>query len=303
MNTPDETSFEDLLRQAPRPSVPSGLKDRLLKQAKAISREPRPAASPVVSEPKSWFQRWWPSLIPAGLSAACFVALAVQQREINSLRSEIHRLSAPAASEPSSAIAPTQTTNRQQSGIDLNELTTLRETAASLSSNVRQLENLGAENQKLSTELAKPLPGLFTQEEMSSMAEAQERAERINCINQLKQCGLAARIWAADNGDAYPPDVLSMTNELNTPKILHCPSDTSHEAASNWSQYTPANCSYVWYLDPPSSALEPTRVLTRCPIHGTVGLCDGSVQADVALKHPEWLVQRDGKLYLETGNK
>jgi hypothetical protein len=30
-----------------------------------------------------------------------------------------------------------------------------------------------------------------------------------------------------------------------------------------------------------------------------VGLCDGSVQGYVAKRHPEQLVQRDGKLYLD----
>ena len=40
-------------------------------------------------------------------------------------------------------------------------------------------------------------------------------------------------------------------------------------------------------------------MLFRCPIHGHVCLSDGSVQAEVAKKHPDWLVQRDGKLYLQ----
>jgi hypothetical protein len=40
-------------------------------------------------------------------------------------------------------------------------------------------------------------------------------------------------------------------------------------------------------------------VLFRCPIHGHITLCDGSVQARVALEHPDWLVVRKGKLYLE----
>jgi len=35
----------------------------------------------------------------------------------------------------------------------------------------------------------------------------------------------------------------------------------------------------------------------RCPIHGSVCLLDGSVQMEVAKKHPEQIVQRDGKLY------
>jgi hypothetical protein len=37
----------------------------------------------------------------------------------------------------------------------------------------------------------------------------------------------------------------------------------------------------------------------RCPIHGTVGIGDGSVHRGVALEHPERLVTRDGKLYYD----
>jgi len=38
----------------------------------------------------------------------------------------------------------------------------------------------------------------------------------------LKQLGLAARTWALDNGDMNPPDVLSMSNEIGSFKILVC---------------------------------------------------------------------------------
>jgi competence protein ComGC len=70
-------------------------------------------------------------------------------------------------------------------------------------------------------------------------------AQRINCINNLKQVGLAFRIWEGDNNDLYPAAVSItnggtmelvatgdaaavfqvMSNELSTPKILACPDD------------------------------------------------------------------------------
>jgi hypothetical protein len=66
------------------------------------------------------------------------------------------------------------------------------------------------------------------------------------CINNLKQVGLAFRIWQADNNDLFPMQVSTnyggtlewiggpnafrhfevMSNELNTPKILFCPKET-----------------------------------------------------------------------------
>lgn len=69
--------------------------------------------------------------------------------------------------------------------------------------------------------------------------------KRLGCSNNLKQVGLAFRIWAGDNNDKFPMQVsitnggamewavtgsayevfLVMSNELSTPKILFCPED------------------------------------------------------------------------------
>ncbi len=74
---------------------------------------------------------------------------------------------------------------------------------------------------------------------------ARERQLRFQCINNLKQVGLAFRVWEGDHGDKYPMAVsetnggtmefitgqnafrhfLAMSNELSTPKILVCPAD------------------------------------------------------------------------------
>jgi prepilin-type processing-associated H-X9-DG protein len=70
----------------------------------------------------------------------------------------------------------------------------------------------------------------------------------INCVMNLKQAGLAFRIWEGDNNNLYPMAVstsiggaeeltaannvagifLVMSNELSNPFILHCPVDASH---------------------------------------------------------------------------
>jgi len=100
---------------------------------------------------------------------------------------------------------------------------------------------------------------------LPALARAKARAQRIACVNDLKQQGLAFRIWSGDNQDRYPMSVPStqggaatavglvaagtflqnmpaatttavgpkgvfgiytvMSNELNTPKILACPSE------------------------------------------------------------------------------
>jgi hypothetical protein len=68
---------------------------------------------------------------------------------------------------------------------------------------------------------------------------------RINCASNLKQIGLAFRMWSNDNGEKFPwevsrnnggtlelissgdalPHFQAISNELNTPKILVCSSD------------------------------------------------------------------------------
>ncbi len=91
---------------------------------------------------------------------------------------------------------------------------------------------------------------------LPALAAAKRKAQKINCVNNLKQVGLAFRIWSGDNGDKYPMAVstsaggaseyiynsatapskghnpvmvfMTMSNELSTPKVGYCPSDTYH---------------------------------------------------------------------------
>jgi prepilin-type N-terminal cleavage/methylation domain-containing protein len=91
---------------------------------------------------------------------------------------------------------------------------------------------------------------------LPALAAAKRKAQRISCVNNLKQVGLSFKLWEGDNGDKYPmavstsaggskeliyqanlaPTVTTaqgitnvfgvMSNELSTPKILYCPSDS-----------------------------------------------------------------------------
>ena len=42
---------------------------------------------------------------------------------------------------------------------------------------------------------------------LPALARAKKKAQRINCVNNLKQVGLAFRLWGGDNDDKYPPRV------------------------------------------------------------------------------------------------
>src|SRR6185436_12525239 len=76
---------------------------------------------------------------------------------------------------------------------------------------------------------------------------------RIKCVNNLKNVGLAFRIFATDNGDKFPFELSvtnngtrelhasgdpfrtfqALSNELSTPKIVICPTEKRIEA-TNW---------------------------------------------------------------------
>src|ERR1017187_5249484 len=103
---------------------------------------------------------------------------------------------------------------------------------------------------------------------LPALAKAKTKATQINCVNNLKQCGLAFRIWEGDNGDKMPMDVpvakggtkecdtgaetfrhfQVMSNELSTPKIMACPADT-RPAADNVTRLKNQNVSYFVGLE------------------------------------------------------
>ena len=104
---------------------------------------------------------------------------------------------------------------------------------------------------------------------LPALAKAKAKAQRANCQNNLKQVGLAYRTWEGDYGDKYPqalvgngttgssligldqpwtPSVIPggaltgsipvqvygcMSNELNNPKIILCPSDDVTRVQAN----------------------------------------------------------------------
>lgn len=104
---------------------------------------------------------------------------------------------------------------------------------------------------------------------LPALAKAKQKAQRINCVNNLKQVGLAFRIWEGDNDDKPPMAVPTakggtmelvtgadtyrhfqvMSNELSTPKILACPADTARTAAYNFARLKNQNVSYFVGLD------------------------------------------------------
>jgi prepilin-type N-terminal cleavage/methylation domain-containing protein len=103
---------------------------------------------------------------------------------------------------------------------------------------------------------------------LPALAKAKARAQRINCVSNLKQIGLAFRMWSNDHqekfpwavfttdGGIVPPPTLptpgnnaaigtvidayrSASNELTSPKVLVCNGDANRTRATSWDPTAP----------------------------------------------------------------
>jgi len=298
-----ESQIEEVLRRAPRPAAPAGLKDKLTGQIKLPMTATASSNGVSLLRPMSWWQRWWPALAPATASLAFAVVIAVQQNEITKLNETIRDLNATLSTATNSAPVQIQPTLSAAPAADTEaeELARLKQRVAALTTEIGQLESVQKANESLRAQIATPA-GL-SQQVIDALAEAKEKAQSAACVNNLKQVGLAVRIYANDNSDVNPPDFLTMSNELSTPKILFCPGNTNHPPVKTWAEFAATVSPYEFFAAGATNAdAEPHRISVRCPIHNNIGLCDGSVQK-AGKNHSEWTVERDGKLYFEMNTK
>jgi prepilin-type N-terminal cleavage/methylation domain-containing protein len=127
------------------------------------------------------------------------------------------------------------------------------------------------------------------------LAKTGKDVRRAQCVTNIKQVGLAFRVWGDEHGDKYPMAVSTaqggamenitgqtsshaagygvtnvfcvMSNELRTPTILHCPADFSMNnavgavatMATNWGSFGPGNLSY--FVDGDASDAYPKMIL------------------------------------------
>ena len=109
-------------------------------------------------------------------------------------------------------------------------------------------------------------------------------SSRIQCVNNLKQIGLAARIWEGDNGDKFPMAISEtnngtmefttganawrhfqiMSNELSTPRILWCPNETDPNRfrGTNFIWLNNSNLSYFVGVDVTNDENNPQMILS-----------------------------------------
>ncbi len=146
--------------------------------------------------------------------------------------------------------------------------------------------------------LALPILAILAGMLLPALSSAKGKAQEIHCLNNLKQVGLAARIYAMDNDGKLPGSWQQVTNELGVPGLLICPADPQHTPATGWSRVTDANISYPFYGRGGTDS-QTNRVLSICPVHGHVLLCDGSVFQHRKGAPPLPTVTRDGNLWMD----
>jgi len=183
---------------------------------------------------------------------------------------------------------------------------------------------------------------------LPALAAAKRKAQKINCVNNLKQVGLAFRIWEGDNGDKYPMALSStqggaqefigslantgaaqhysvpylfstMSNELSTPKVLYCPSDSQRSIGTNFnaSITSPTTGGFVnnnesYFVSGDAADPYPQMILSGDRNIGTstvLGSAAGSISLPTTANSPSlwatgspYWAWTSGDLHLKTGN-
>lgn len=126
-----------------------------------------------------------------------------------------------------------------------------------------------------------------------------------DCQNNLRQIGLAMKVWALERNDQFPfnvstnsggslelcspgpdgfetdpsPHLKIIANELSSTAFLVCPSDSSKHPAGGFTSLRSENVSYQLRTGTNINSDNPQEILAVCPVHGNVLYCDGNVRA------------------------
>ena len=89
---------------------------------------------------------------------------------------------------------------------------------------------------------------------VSAQSRPREFGQRVTCVNNLRQIARGCLMWAGEHGGSGPPTVsaadggtkgnqnlyahfLVASNEIGSPRMLVCPSDTVQWIAADWAQF------------------------------------------------------------------
>jgi len=134
---------------------------------------------------------------------------------------------------------------------------------------------------------------------LPALAKAKAKAQRIACVNNLKQVGIATRIYATDNQDRFPWQVptietgpdgeevmpggtaeylasskyketwkhwQALSNMIGNPKVLRCPRDKNRNQVVSFSDSSfggeNGNLSYSYFIGKGADEAKPNNILS-----------------------------------------
>ena len=134
---------------------------------------------------------------------------------------------------------------------------------------------------------------------LPALAKAKAKAQRISCVNNLKQVGIATRIYGTDNQDRFPWQIPSietgkdgkevmtggtaeylasskyketwkhwhaLSNMLSNPKVLRCPRDKNRNQVVSFSDSSfggeNGNLSFSYFIGKGADEAKPNNILS-----------------------------------------
>ncbi|MCX7872101.1 MAG: type II secretion system GspH family protein [Verrucomicrobiae bacterium] len=129
--------------------------------------------------------------------------------------------------------------------------------------------------------------GILASMLLPALSKAKAKAQRIACVNNLKQATIGFKLWADDNEGKYSWWIETtnggskgiaevwyhysiISNEVGSPKVLICPSDSANRTiATDWS--TDANHGFCGLKDKALSYFIATEARETLPQHHLAG--------------------------------
>jgi prepilin-type N-terminal cleavage/methylation domain-containing protein len=157
---------------------------------------------------------------------------------------------------------------------------------------------------------------------LPALAKAAANARRASCANNLRQTAIAFAVWAHDNNGNYPwmlrvenggtqdmlnqafQQFLGVATELQSPKILFCPSDRAMKIAPSWSEFcTNGDQSLSYFAGLCANQAYPRTLLSGDRSLASLGMLSECTNAGGLIGSPIQVTTHwNGEMHKEVGN-
>jgi hypothetical protein len=126
------------------------------------------------------------------------------------------------------------------------------------------------------------LPALM----LPAMKKAQDRANQIKCLNNLKIIARAANAYATTNSTRLPETFAAMQPHLGSPRFLACPKSGVTIMATRFDQFDATNITYQ-IVAPGTPAGDDSVIYIRCPACGNTLTANGGANRGTMPANPD----------------